>query len=172
MSPTLRVADAVGELVDDQAILVLQRRRHAHALDARDLEAERDDQRGVDGGRRERLQPGDELLAETVQPDRRAVEREARRPRRRAPGQPVGGRTAPAAAARIASGGPPSGEGDGRRLGVSREAVGGSERLRRGSGKRIVVVAVAHNFKYSRSRRVCERLTGISVPLPSFIFRM
>jgi hypothetical protein len=46
----LRIADPVGELVDDEAILILQRRRHAHALDAGHLEAERDDQRRVDGG--------------------------------------------------------------------------------------------------------------------------
>ena len=58
----LRLADAVGELVDDQAILIGERRRHALAFDAGDLEAERDDQRGVDRGRGQRLQPGDELL--------------------------------------------------------------------------------------------------------------
>ena len=68
----VRVAEPIGQLVDDQAVLVLQRRRHALALDARDLEAERDDQRGVDGGRGERLEPGDQLFAETVQPRRRS----------------------------------------------------------------------------------------------------
>ena len=29
-----------------------------------------------------------------------------------------------------------------------------------------------YSLKYSRSRLVCERLTGISLPLASFIFRM
>ncbi len=60
----LRVVQPVGELVDDQPVLILERRDHALALDARDLEAERDDERRVDGGRHQRLEPGDELLAE------------------------------------------------------------------------------------------------------------
>ena len=190
----LRVADAVRELVDDQAILILQRRRHAHAFDARDLEAERDDQRGVDGGGRERLQPRDELFAEAVQPERRAVEREARldggdrgdRRRRSAarPGQRLGGRgssparghTAPRAAAPAAHRPRPAAAAAGRTPPpASRRSAAGrapEPAARRRRGKRIVVVTVAHNFRYSRSRRVCERLTGISVPLPSFIFRM
>ena len=32
--------------------------------------------------------------------------------------------------------------------------------------------AIVYNFKYSRSRRVCMRLTGISVDFSSFIRRM
>ena len=43
-----RLAELVDELVDDQPIVILERRRHAQAVDARDLEAERDDQRGVE----------------------------------------------------------------------------------------------------------------------------
>ena len=66
MSPTCGVADAVGELVDDQPILIRERRRHALAFDARDLEAERDDQRGVDRGRGQRLQPGEQLFADAA----------------------------------------------------------------------------------------------------------
>ena len=31
---------------------------------------------------------------------------------------------------------------------------------------------VSHSFRYSRSRRVCVRLTGISVDFSSFIRRM
>src|SRR5215207_4634963 len=57
----------------------------------------------------------------------------------------------------------------GRRLETDR---GRLEPLRLRRVKRRVVVAVAHSFKYSRSRRVCDRLTGISLPLPSFILRM
>ena len=63
MSPRRGSAEPVGELVDDQPILIGQRRRHALALDARHLEAERDDQRGVDGRRDQRLHPGDQLVA-------------------------------------------------------------------------------------------------------------
>src|SRR5262245_19051942 len=38
-----RLADAIGEFIDDQPILILERRRHAEPLDAGDLESERDD---------------------------------------------------------------------------------------------------------------------------------
>ena len=58
----MRLADAVRQLVDDEAVLVLERRRHALAFDSRDLEAERDDEDRVDRGRHERLHPGDELF--------------------------------------------------------------------------------------------------------------
>ena len=68
MSPRRGVADAVGELVDDQPVLIGERRRHALAFDARHLEAERDDERGVDGGRGQRLEPGD-----AARPSRRSV---------------------------------------------------------------------------------------------------
>ena len=43
-------ADPVDELIDDQSILIGEGRRHALPFDARHLEAERDDQHGVDGG--------------------------------------------------------------------------------------------------------------------------
>ena len=68
MSLALRVGEAIGELVDDQPILIGQRRRHALALDPRHLEAERDDERGVDGGGGQRLDPRDELVAPELEP--------------------------------------------------------------------------------------------------------
>ena len=64
----MRLADAVGELVDDQTILILQRRRHALAFDARDLEAEGHDQRGVHRSRRQRLEPRNDLFARRARP--------------------------------------------------------------------------------------------------------
>ena len=73
MSPTCGLADAIGELVDDQAILIGERRRHALAFDARDLEAERDDQRGVDRRRGQRLEPGDQLFADAARDARRSA---------------------------------------------------------------------------------------------------
>ena len=57
-----RLAELVDQLVDDQAIVILERRRHAQAVDARHLEAERDDERGVDGRRDQRLHAGDDFL--------------------------------------------------------------------------------------------------------------
>ena len=69
MSPTLRLADPIRQLVDDQAILIRERRRHALAFDARDLEAERHDQRGVDRGRGQRLQPGDHFFDDAIHAD-------------------------------------------------------------------------------------------------------
>src|SRR6185436_8257876 len=45
-----RLADFVDELVDDQAIVIFERRRHAQAIDPRDLKTERDNQGGVDRG--------------------------------------------------------------------------------------------------------------------------
>ena len=68
MSLAARSAQAIRELVDDQPILVGQRWGHALAFDARDLESERDDQCGVDGGGEERLEPGDQLVFPHVQP--------------------------------------------------------------------------------------------------------
>ena len=35
-----------------------------------------------------------------------------------------------------------------------------------------IVVRMSHSFRYSRSRFVCDRLTGISLPLASLILRM
>jgi hypothetical protein len=56
-----RFAKLVDQLVDDQPVVILQRRRHAQAVDARDLKAERDDQRRVDRRGHERLEAGDDL---------------------------------------------------------------------------------------------------------------
>ena len=78
MSPTCGCADAVGELVDDQPILIGERRRHALAFDAGHLEAERDDQRGVDRRRGQRLQPGEQLFADAAG-RRRTLARQQRR---------------------------------------------------------------------------------------------
>ena len=63
-------ADADSRPVElaDEAILIGERRRHALAFHARDLESEGDDQRGVDRGGEERLEPGDELVFPHVQP--------------------------------------------------------------------------------------------------------
>ena len=62
MSPRRGSPMRYDQLVDDQPILILERRRHALAFDARHLEPERDDEDGVDGRRDERLDPGDELF--------------------------------------------------------------------------------------------------------------
>ena len=69
MSPRAGRRDAVDQLVDDQPVLVLERRRHAHALDARHLEAERHDQDRVDGRRGDRLDPGPDLLLDARERD-------------------------------------------------------------------------------------------------------
>lgn len=39
-------------------------------------------------------------------------------------------------------------------------------------GVLVAGVGERYNFRYSRSRRVCVRLTGISVAFASFILRM
>ena len=62
MSPRRGAPTSIGELVDDQAVLIGERGRHALAFDARHLESERDDERGVHGGREQRLEPRDELV--------------------------------------------------------------------------------------------------------------
>ena len=49
MSPGTRLAQLVDQLVHDQTVVILERRGHAHPVDARDLDDEGDDQRGVDG---------------------------------------------------------------------------------------------------------------------------
>ena len=76
-----RRAQAVGQLVHDQAVLVGKRGRHALTFDAGDLEAEGHDERGVDGGRRQRLEPRHQLVFPDVQPvndDRGAGRRSSR----------------------------------------------------------------------------------------------
>ena len=54
--------ESIGRLVDDQTILVLERWLHTLALDPSHLDAEGDDERGVDRGRRKRLEPREQLL--------------------------------------------------------------------------------------------------------------
>ena len=66
MSPGPRIAELVDELVDDQPIVIFERRRHAQAVDARDLEAERDDQRGVDRRGEQRLHAGGNFAADAL----------------------------------------------------------------------------------------------------------
>ncbi len=63
-----RVADAVDQLVDDQPVLILQRRRHAEPLDTGDLESERHDENGVDRRREQRLDPGHQFLFDLREP--------------------------------------------------------------------------------------------------------
>jgi hypothetical protein len=135
----LRRGEAIAELVDDQPILIGQRRRHALAFDARDLEAERDDQRRVHGGRRERPDPREELVAPHFEPAHHLLRVliDLQRQRRR--------------------------------------RAGPRERIARGLevGRRVFVAGVRedYSFRYSRSRRVCDRLTGISVAFASLILR-
>src|SRR6185436_6157222 len=57
-----RIADAIDGVIDDQAILVFERRRHAQAFHARDLEAEGDDQDGVHRRGDQRLDPRHDLF--------------------------------------------------------------------------------------------------------------
>ena len=73
-----------------------ERRRHALALDARDLESERDDERGVDGGRDQRLEPGDQFFAD---PRQRSWPIERRGLARRVSNWAGAGWSAPASAA-------------------------------------------------------------------------
>ena len=61
MSP--RRGKAIREFVHDQAVLVREGRRHALPFHARHLKAEGDNQRRVDGGREQRLEPRNQLVA-------------------------------------------------------------------------------------------------------------
>ena len=70
----LGIAEPIRELVDDQPILILQRRRHAHAFHTRDLKAECNDERRVNGRGRQRFQPCDKFFAEAIEPHRCAIE--------------------------------------------------------------------------------------------------
>src|SRR5262245_58365429 len=138
-----RSAYPIDELVDDQAILIFQRRRHAQAFDSRDLEAEGDDQCCVYRGREQRLEPGKQFVAPDVQllhHPRRAVVVQRHLYRSGGFEQRRGGNSVR------------------RQLQiVERRGLGGE---------------VGYSFRYSRSRLVWERLTGISVLLASFILRM
>ena len=111
-----------------------QRRRHALAFDAGDLDAERHDQRGVHGGRHQGPAPGEQFVADDHEAARDLV-------------------------GDIASQSPP--------LDSARRFDGRSPRRHGATG-----VDADQSFRYSRSRFVCDRLTGISVPLLSFIRRM
>ena len=59
--------ELVDGLVDDEPILILQRRLHALAFDPRHLKPEGNDEGGVYRRRREGLQPGHQLLAHADQ---------------------------------------------------------------------------------------------------------
>jgi hypothetical protein len=61
--PNLWIVNVIRELVDYQAVLVMQRWLHASSLDASDLEAERHDQGGVDGSGSKRAGPEHEFGA-------------------------------------------------------------------------------------------------------------
>ena len=155
-----RIREPVRQLVDDEPVLVLERRRHALALDARNLEAERDDERRVDGSRGERLEPREQALAETREPLRPRVERQADGRRVDRPGAHLRRRS-------FGDGGERLRAGSGQLVRVAREREPRGLRWRVG-----VVRSRAHSFRYSRSRLVCARLTGISVAFASFILRM
>src|SRR4029453_1994379 len=135
------LANAIHELVHDQAILILEGWGHALPFDTRDLNAERHDQDGVHGCRDEGLHPGDELFFQLSQTERG---------RRGAKNIRVGcGRKR-------------------RRLVWRRvQARAGLD-----VGRRRPLRSRRYIFRYSRSRRVCVRLTGISVALSSVILRM
>ena len=62
MSPRRGAPTAIGELVDDEAVLIGERGRHALAFDTRHLETERDDQCRVHGGGEQGLEPRDQLV--------------------------------------------------------------------------------------------------------------
>lgn len=70
----------------------------------------------------------------------------------------------------------PARTGSGRRKGAIQrrpvEAVGTVKTKRDGRLKPRQGLRLFYNFRYSRSRRVCDRLTGISVAFASFILRM
>ncbi len=57
-------AEPVNQLVDDQPVLVLEGRRHALSFDPRHLEPERHDERGVDRGRCQGADPGQQLFTD------------------------------------------------------------------------------------------------------------
>ena len=59
-------AELVHQLVDDQPVVVLERRRHAQAVDARHLDSKRDDQRGVNRSGQQRLDAGDDLVSHAL----------------------------------------------------------------------------------------------------------
>ena len=85
-----RLADAIHQLVDDEPVLIFERRRHAAALDACDLESEGDDQDGVDGRRQQRPDPGHEFVTHLAKIDLDWPVARGRRPRT-AGGRRVGG---------------------------------------------------------------------------------
>ena len=58
VAPLGLTKEAVGCFVHDQSILILKGQLHAFTLDPRHLEAEGDDQGGVNGRRRKGFEPG------------------------------------------------------------------------------------------------------------------
>jgi hypothetical protein len=132
-------------------------------FDAGHLADEGDDERGVDGGGGQRLEPRQHLFAEPLPRGRTdwlgRARRHGRRPVR---GKAVGRRQDERWAF------------DGKGVGEhARRAF--AERHRRQlewSIRRLGRGRAAHSRRYSRSRFVCDRLTGISVDFASLIFRM
>src|SRR4051812_22547527 len=57
------LAELVHQLVDDQPVVILERRRHAQAVHPRHLKPERHDQRRIHGGGHQRLQSRHDLAA-------------------------------------------------------------------------------------------------------------
>src|SRR5205085_7378572 len=66
--------DAVDRFVDDQPILILERRGHAQTFDASDLDAERHDQHRIDRGRDKRLHPRPQFFFHLLEADAGARE--------------------------------------------------------------------------------------------------
>ena len=108
--------------------MIGERGRHALAFHTRNLETERDDQRRVDRGREESLEPRDELVLPHAEALRERI---------------------------------------GRRIfDLEVECGNGGLWIDPGFDR------YDYSFRYSRSRLVCVRLTGISVPFASFIRRI
>jgi hypothetical protein len=156
-----RFADPVDQLVDDEPVLVFECRRHALTFDTSNLKTERHDEDGIDGRRRQGLEPCDELFLYLCEPE---------------PGRWLNGDGSAIELIGQAGVG-------GRTCGVGVVGLhGGCGRRKRRRvitrGGIILMLAwdalgraIAYSFRYSRSRRVCVRLTGISVTFASFILR-
>jgi hypothetical protein len=128
-----RDAPAICQLIDDEPVLVRERWGHALAFDTRDLKAKRDDERCVNGCRRECFHPGNGL----VLPDVEAMKDRT--------GTVVNNQ-------------------------LDLRLDNPLDELRVRCQRRLE--RRRQSFRYSRSRLVCVRLTGISVPFASFIRRM
>jgi len=108
--------------------LIGERGCHALAFHTRDLESERDDERGVNGSREEGLEPRDEFVLPHVEALRERIGRWI--------------------------------------FDLEVECGNGGLWIDPGLDR------YDYSFRYSRSRLVCVRLTGISVPFASFIRRI